>query len=438
MDMKKTMQFLSHTKTYLPYLKKIQKKRYLYPSVGAFAVILLATILTPKSSNISTTGVEKGDFSVSITVSGEMRATKSVTLAAPGVWDYGQFQITWLIPEGTTVKEGDIVARLDTTNVLKFLNDKQSQLNISLSDLAKAEADHKASTAQSEADVKNAEFTYELSKLNYERGKFEAEVEQKQNELQLKKDSIALEQAKEKLITQEEINRSETDKINLQIRMARSDVDKAKGDLGKFTLRASMAGLVVYQNNWGTGKKVNISDQVWAGMPIISLPDLSHMQAVGSVNEVDVSRVKKGQRVKIKLDAFPDREFHGTISSVGTIGQQTDRNSNIKTFEVVTDVDENDPILRPGMTTSNEILIDKVPNAVYVPLESVFSKNGKTVVYWMDGSSPKELTVETGVRNSNYVIIAKGLKGGEKVTLRDPTLKEEQVEPDTESKGTKL
>jgi HlyD family secretion protein len=199
-------------------------------------------------------------------------------------------------------------------------------------------------------------------------------------------------------------------------------------------LRAPMPGLVVYGQNWSTGRKIALSDQVWNGMPLISLPDLSHIQTVGGINEVDVSKVKQGQKVTVKLDAFPDREFHGTVASVGTIGQQADRSSTVKTFEIVVDINESDPILKPGMTTSNEILIQTVQKAISIPLESVFSKNGKTVVYKMNGSSPKELVVETGVRNSNFVTITKGLNAGDKVTLRDPTVKEENQGNGTDSK----
>jgi RND family efflux transporter MFP subunit len=300
------------------------------------------------------------------------------------------------------------------------------------------EADHKASQHQSEADLKNSQFQYELSKLNYERGRFESEVQRKENELTLKKDSLAVEQATLKLSTQDEINKSELNKLNVQVKMAQADVDKAKRDLRKFTLRAPQAGLVVYERNWRTGRKIGVSDQIWGGMTMMSLPDLSHMQTVGSVNEVDVSKVKKDQRVTITLDAFPDRKFHGTIGSVGSIGQQSDQSSNMKTFETVVDVDEADPILKPGMTTSNEILVETVPKSLFIPLESVFSKDGKTVAYRMSGSSPKEIVVATGVRNSNFVTITKGLAAGDKVTLRDPTQKEESQPGSNEQKETKL
>lgn len=419
-------------------LHRLREKKFFYPLTGAFTVIILVTVLKPKYSSVASTEVKSGEFAVTITVSGEIRAAKSVTLSSPGVWYGSDLQIVWLIPEGTTVKEGDAVARLDTANVVKFLNDQQSQLNINLSDLAKMEADHRATSDRLDAELKNAEFQYELSKLSLERVRFEAEVQRREKELQLKRDSIAVEQARLKIETQKLIDKSEADKIEVQIKKAKSDVDKARHDLRMFTLRAPMSGLAVYEMNWRTGKKVAVSDQIWPGMSVVSLPDLSRMQVTGNVNEVDVSKVKKDQKVNIKLDAFPDRSFHGTVLSVGTIGQQNDRSSNIKTFEVVVDINENDPILKPGMTTSNEIVVETVPNAVYVPLESVFSKAGKTVVYRIDGSSPKEQEVETGVRNSNYITILKGVGKGDRVTLRDPTLKEEETPASTESKEPSL
>ncbi|HYQ86095.1 MAG TPA: efflux RND transporter periplasmic adaptor subunit [Bacteroidota bacterium] len=420
-------------------LRRLREKKILFPIIGAALFIPLAAVFSPKSTNAATTDARSGEFLVTITVSGEIRAAKSVTLGSPGGWSYGSdMQIIWLIPEGTSVKQGDVVARLDTTNIMKFLNDQQSQLNINLSDLAKLEADHKASTHTMEAEQKNAEFQFELTKLSVERVRFEAEVQRRERELQLKRDSIAVEQAKLKFETQSEINKSEINKVNVQIQKARSDVEKAKHDLRMFTLRAPMPGLAVYEMNWRTGRKVAVSDQIWPGMSVISLPDLSRMQVTGNVNEVDVSKVKKGQKVNIKLDAFPERSFHGVVASVGTIGQQTDRTSSIKTFEVVVDIDETDPVLKPGMTTSLEIIVETVPLAVYVPLESVFSKNGKTVVFRVDHSSPKETEVETGVRNGNFVTILKGLQGGDKVTLRDPTLREEPGATESEAKGTKL
>jgi HlyD family secretion protein len=132
----------------------------------------------------------------------------------------------------------------------------------------------------------------------------------------------------------------------------------------------------------------------------------------------------KGQKVKITLDAFPDKRFNGTVEEVGTIGQQKNQSSNLKTFEVIIGIQGTDPILKPGMTTSNEILIETIPGAVSVPIESVFEKDGHTVVYTMNGMRPQMQAVTVGVKNSNNIVITEGVREGDKVALRDPTLKE--------------
>lgn len=420
----------------IPY-GRLREKKFFFPALGILLLLFYSMFFTSHTRAVASADVRTGDFLVSITISGEIRAANSITLTSPTVWYGGEPQIIWLIPEGTTVKKGDMVAQLDTANIAKFLNDQRSQLTISFSDRAKTEADQKATADRLEAEQKNAEFQYELSKLSMERVKFEAEVQRRERELQLMRDSIAVEQAKSKIETQKIINKSELAKIDVQIIKARSDVEKALRDLAKFSIKAPMPGLVVYERNWRTGKKITVSDQLWGGSSIASLPDLSKMQAVGDVNEVDVSKVKKGLKTLVRLDAFPDRTFHGTIASVGTIGQQNDRSAGIKTFEVDVDIEETDPILKPGMTTSVEIVVETVPASMYIPLESVFAKDGKMLAYVVSGSSYREVEVQTGVRNSNYVCITKGLSGGDKVALRDPTMKEEEALTET-PKETKL
>ncbi|HPN37373.1 MAG TPA: HlyD family efflux transporter periplasmic adaptor subunit, partial [Melioribacteraceae bacterium] len=155
------------------------------------------------------------------------------------------------------------------------------------------------------------------------------------------------------------------------------------------------------------------------------LPDLSFMQSLTSVNEVDVSKIKVGNKVIVKLDAFQDSTFEGTIANVASLGKQKGNDPNIKVFEVLVDIKGRSKILKPGMTTSNKIVINQIANVISVPQEAVFEKGKQKVVYLKDGSSYEEVVVETGEKNEDFVVITKGLKGGEEVYLKDPTIKEE-------------
>ncbi len=385
------------------------------------------------SSNVPTFKVKKDNFLVSITESGEIRAKNATSIVTPSV--SGSIKIVYLVPEGTYVHAGDVVVKFDPTEAITNFKDAQSKLDIALSDRAKLVADQKSQLTNLESALKEAQLSYELSKLNLEQMKFEAEIKQQQSKLELEKDQLSLTKAQQELESQKIIQKSELGKTDTQMQQAKATLDKAKRDLDALTLKAPKEGLVVYEINWSTGRKIMIGDTPWPGMPVVSLPDLSAMQSMTYVNEVDVSRVRVGQKVLVKLDAFQDSTFTGVISSVASLGRTRDRNSTIKVFEVEVDVLSQSPILKPGMTTSNKIIIDQILNVVYVPQESVFDKGGKKIVYVKSGSSFDEREVETGVKSEDYIVITKGIGSNDVVALVDPNLRTYDLE--NQGEGTK-
>ncbi len=416
--------FLSNKKLSIPVM------------AGVLLIIIIAAFSSGGGEPLPTADVKRGDFLISIKTSGEIRAANSFTLTTPRL-TWGQMQINFLLPEGTTVKKGDVIVRFATTTIDKTIQDKESELNILRSELAKLRADKVVRISELEGNLKNNELTYEQAKLQVEKMKFEAEVQRKESEINLERSRIAFEQAKQKIVSQKIAEQSEEQKQLLKIQQTQNDINRAKKEKEEYTLKATMDGLVVYETNWSTGRKISVGDSPWPGMSLISLPDLSQMQSVCQVNEIDISKVRADQAAKVKLDAFPDREFAGRVKSVGTIGQQNDRSTTAKTFEVIIDINGTDPVLKPGMTTSNEIVMATLADTVYVPLEAVFEKDGKTVVYRVSGSSARALEVTTGTKNSNNVVVSAGLQGGEKVALRDPTVKEKTAS-EKGGKGVKL
>lgn len=398
-------------------------KRYSIPIGAGLVVIALVVVFSGGGGEpLPTAEVKRGEFLLSIKASGEIRAASSFTLTTPRL-TWGQMQINFLLPEGTTVKKNDVIVRFATTTIDKTIQDKESELNILRSELAKFRAENVVRISDLEGNLKTMELTYEQAKLQVEKMKFEAEVQRKESEINLEKNRIAFEQAKKKIVSQKVAEKSEEQKQLLKIQQTLNDVNRAKQEKEQYTLKASMDGLVVYETNWQTGRKVSVGDSPWPGMSIVSLPDLSAMQSVCQINEVDISKVIASQNARVKLDAFPDREFPGTVKSVGTIGQQNDRSSTVKTFEVVVDIKGTDPVLKPGMTTSNEVVMATLADTLFIPLEAVFEKDGKPIVYKMFGSSARPLEVGMGTKNSNYIVVSSGLQGGDKVALRDPTLK---------------
>jgi hypothetical protein len=138
------------------------------------------------------------------------------------------------------------------------------------------------------------------------------------------------------------------------------------------------------------------------------------------VNEIDISKVRPSQQVEIGVDAFPEKKFSGIVKEVANIGQQLP-NSNAKVFEVVIEVNEYDSILRPAMTTKNQIITDIVDSVLFLPLECIHANDSISYVF-ADGEKRQ---IITGNSNENEIIIKYGLKEGDMVYLTPPENVEE-------------
>jgi len=148
---------------------------------------------------------------------------------------------------------------------------------------------------------------------------------------------------------------------------------------------------------------------------VAALPDLSKMISKTYVTEIDISKVKQGQKAIVTIDAFPDKKLNGIVREVANIGEQI-QGSNAKVFEVVIDITEFDSILRPAMTTKNQIITKEFKDVLYVPSEAVHTEGKTTFVY----SQGNKVEVKTGDSNENHIIIEEGLEEGDEVLLTIP------------------
>jgi len=186
--------------------------------------------------------------------------------------------------------------------------------------------------------------------------------------------------------------------------------------LHEFTIYAPKSGMVIYRRGWD-GQKQGVGSQISVWEPIVAeLPNLREMKSKTYVNEIDISKVKVNQEVRVGVDAFPDKKFSGKVIEVANIGQQLP-NSNAKVFEVGIEVNEFDSILRPAMTTKNEILTSSIDSVLFIPLDCVQSNDSLSYIY--AGSYRKQVIL--GRSNENEVVIMAGLEAGEDIYLVPPS-----------------
>jgi RND family efflux transporter MFP subunit len=159
---------------------------------------------------------------------------------------------------------------------------------------------------------------------------------------------------------------------------------------------------------------------------LIAVADLSSFHIDIPVDELDVAQIKPGQSVKIALDALPDQDLTGTVTTIDPLATQTDKGTN--TYNVVVTITATDPAVRPGMTAAAQIVTQHKEGIVLVPRRAVQSENGQSFVL-IAKEGPMDSATQTpandkrpvtiGLSNSESVEITSGLKPGEKVLVKD-------------------
>lgn len=219
-----------------------------------------------------------------------------------------------------------------------------------------------------------------------------------------------------------------------KLAVAEKKLEDTKKELEKTTLKAPIAGFVVYKELYISGekRKVRIGDSVWSDQDIILIPDISAMAVETRIREVDIHKVKIGQEVTVRVDAYPDLILHGKVERIGTLAEKEEGlNAVSKFFNLYIIIKESDLRLRPGMTARAELLVDKLKNVLYVPLEAVYLMDSAYVCYVLSDDTLSVRTVVPGNSNDEFVSIEGGLKEGERVCLTEPAKMLEAFEKTT-------
>jgi HlyD family secretion protein len=142
-----------------------------------------------------------------------------------------------------------------------------------------------------------------------------------------------------------------------------------------------------------------------------------------------VQRVREGQRVSLRIDAFPNSRLTGEVIKVAVVADSGNAfmNPDLKVYPTIVRIDGEHDWLRPGMSAEVEILVDSLDNAVYVPIQAVSYLDGQQVVYVARGKRRETRVVQTGTYSEQFIEIVSGLRAGEEVMLLPPRQSSAQV-----------
>jgi HlyD family secretion protein len=214
--------------------------------------------------------------------------------------------------------------------------------------------------------------------------------------------------------------------------------------LGKCKIYAPQDGMVAYYveaDHHGQSAAIKAGTAVRDRQQLMSIPDLSRMQVKTAVHESVVDRVKPGLKATIRLDAFPDRVYHGQVESVAVLPDPGNwLSSDTKVYETVVTIDEEVEHLKPGMTAVAEIHIDYLKDILCVPVQAIVQRRNDTWCYVAENSRLKRQSVKLGQTNDKFVQVCEGLNEGDQLVLNPSAILSEaseeqrQIGPDAKTK----
>ena len=414
-------------------------------------------------SGLETVPVRRGTLVATVSASGSVapKAQAMLTFKTPGrVAEVN-------VEEGDRVEEGEVLARLETKDLELAVAQaeaslaqaeaqlKQIEKGPSAHDLAAAEA----SLASAEANLARLlagpdEREIEMAKLNWEQAQnnlWAAQAERdgvagnKMNpgymvdaanarvaaaETAAKIAKLQYEQTKagpdehEVAIAQAQVDQAQAalDKLKSsptpeELAIARAQVDQARAALARARLQLEEAVLVAPFAGTVASVDVSVGELASSAKPAIVLVDLSALHLDITVDEIDIGRIKVGQKATITLDAFPDVELKGRVTRIDPVGTVV---QGVVTYGVRIEIEPTEVPIRPGMTANVDILVERREGVLMVPNRALRRDGKGKYVEVLTGGQRQRRYVTTGLSNESFTEVVKGLEEGEQVIVSAP------------------
>ena len=446
------------------------------------------------------------NFDVTVTAVGELEARQQIEIR-------NQLEqpttIVDIVKEGTVVKQGDILVRLNSDAIQTQIDEESLRVGTARADLSVAENAYEIQLNENESALRKSDLDVVLAELDLrkwfegevvsERQKLELELDRAVRELdrlkekyergvqleskgflsrdELKRDELAyrealaavgtarlnkrvyedfqypkdektkqsavqeakaeVERVKRKNASELASRGADRDNRREQLRLRESKLAKLRDQFEACTVAAPGDGLVVHatslnRDRFGNSDRgsLEVGRQTTRNELLIVLPDTSEMVASVRVPESIAGRVRKGQPATIKIDAFGGKVIRGQVLSVGVLAESggwRDPNLREYTVKILLDPDPAASSLKPSMRCEAEISLDRVQQALALPVQAVFSDGLVRFVYMPRGEGFARRPVRLGRRSDRFVEITAGFAAGERALLRQPELADAQA-----------
>jgi multidrug efflux pump subunit AcrA (membrane-fusion protein) len=367
--------------------------------------------------------VERDDLVLGVEVTGTLRAADTSSLGPPQIpwiWDY---KISMIGPEGSDVAEGQPVLAFDASELTRELKTYQAQAQEASKEIEKKEAEIALIRQQNELRLAEAEARLRKARVMVDvPGDLTSENELREAVLDLALVEKEIAYLQKKLADATSADQGVLNAMHARRRRAEDEVVDIQDAIESMIVKAPRDGTVIYVSNWRDEKK-KIGDSCWRGEKVVEIPNLSLMVADAEVDEADAAMVSVGQRLSFRLDAHPDDWFHGTVGNIWGSVQRKSWRTPLKVVRLDVDLDSTDERrMRPGMRFRGEIEIERIENALLIPIEAIFGGEHGPMVFVKTLVGYSRVSVRLGRRNEETVEVLEGLDDGDRVSTVDPSL----------------
>jgi multidrug efflux pump subunit AcrA (membrane-fusion protein) len=408
--------------------------------LAAIAVVIITAIgaaalavprLPARTTTVPTTHVAKGPLKLTVHATGDLRAGRTVTLVAPPVG--GMLRLVTLAQTGTGVKAETTVVEFDPADQQYTLEQEKSDLAEAEQNIVKIRADAAVQTAQDEVALLTARFDVRRGELDTMANEFVGAMDAEKNKL-------SLEEARRRLAQlQEDVkSRTATNQASLAVALEKRNkallsMQRAQQVIDSLVIRAPFDGVVSVKENrdasggmifWGMIlPEYRAGDQIWPGRPVIDVIESGRMEVRAKIDESDRPNLVTGQNAIVEVDALPGEKFAakvGQLSGLASRANFFESSSATRLFDLSLQFDKPDPRLKAGGSVRVTLDGKELQDAIHIPRQAVFDKNGKNYVFVKTGEhfEPRDVKVEQ--RTESRVVIS-GLPEGTEIALVDPT-----------------
>lgn len=381
--------------------------------------VLASALLTGCLSGYSDTPaagelrVRKGALASDLILSGELEAARGESLNVPPLPSW-QTAIKWIAEDGATVKAGEPAVELDNTSLTADLESKRQTLTQALQELQQNEAQWSADLEQQQLEAEKAKSEMEKAKLDVVVPRellSSKSYEEKQTAL--RRTTVAWEKAVDLLASRRTAVAAERRNNELRIEKAQRDISTAERAIDELVLRAPRDGIIVIRDIPWEGRKMQTGDTVFVGMALAMLPDLDTLRVKAGLADVDDGKIATGMPVTITLDAFPQMQYTGKITSISAVAQESRRQSLRRQFEVQIALDKLDSVrMRPGLSARVIVRRGSDTQSLLAPRAAIDFSGGKPHAR-LAGGETKE--VKLGACNAQDCVVVEGLEVGQRL-----------------------